>query len=50
MTSDKPQIRVTVAQRNRLHDLKGPGESYADVVGDLLDAVDDDFRAAQAES
>lgn len=28
----KTQIRVTVEQRKQLHDMKEPGESYAEVL------------------
>jgi predicted CopG family antitoxin len=37
MASDKPQIRVTEDQRDHLHSLKRPGESYADVLDRVLD-------------
>lgn len=36
----KKQIRVTEAQRDRLHEMKGPGEDYADAVAQLFDAFD----------
>lgn len=37
MGSDKPHIRVTEEQRDVLHGLKQPGESYADVLARLFD-------------
>lgn len=38
MSSDtKKQIRVTEEQRALLHRLKDPGESYSDVLGELIE-------------
>ncbi len=36
--SETTQIRVSKAQRDELHDMKAPGESYKDVVARLLDS------------
>jgi hypothetical protein len=36
---EKAQIRVTVDQRETLHDLKRPGETYADALDRVLDAA-----------
>ena len=36
---EKTQIRVTKAQRAELHDMKRPEDSYADVLGRLLESA-----------
>lgn len=37
----KKQIRVTEAQRDRLHDMQKPGETYADAVERLFEVYDE---------
>lgn len=44
MPSEKKQIRVTEEQRDRLHDMTGPGETYADAVAELFETYDDDTQ------
>ena len=37
---EKKQIRVTEAQRDYLHDMTGPGETYADAVAELVESYE----------
>lgn len=48
MSAEKT-IRVSEGHRNELHELKGVGESYDDVIGDLLETYREQNRRDLAE-